>query len=320
MRIVVTGGAGFVGSHLCDVLLGEGHSVLCVDNFFSGQQSNIKHLLSHERFELREHDVIQPLEVDGDVDQIYHLACPASPLFYQKDPIYTSKTAVLGCMNLLELARAKNARILYTSTSEVYGDPLEHPQTESYKGNVNPHGIRSCYDEGKRMGESLFFDYHRFHGVDIRVCRLFNSYGSRMRIGDGRVVSNFVVQALRRQPLTVYGSGDQTRSFCFSSDTVAGIRALMNTEDFTGPVNIGNPNERTIRSLAELVTQKVAAVMNQEPVAIVSKPLPADDPTRRMPNISLAKEKMNWEPTIDLEVGLDSTIMHFKEVLAAELE
>merc|ERR1711879_549760 len=292
MRIVITGGAGFVGSHLCDVLIEEGHTVWCVDNFFSGQKHNVEHLQGHERFTLIEHDVIEPFTLDSEVDQVYHLACPASPLFYQKDPIYTSKTAVLGCMNMLEFARAKNCRILFTSTSEVYGDPLEHPQNESYKGNVNPHGIRSCYDEGKRMGESLFFDYHRFHGVDIRVCRLFNSYGSRMRIGDGRVVSNFVVQALRKQPLTVYGSGDQTRSFCYSSDTVDGIKRLMNTEDFTGPVNIGNPNERTIMSLAQLVSSKVAALTGEAPVEIVSKPLPADDPTRRMPNIALAKEKM----------------------------
>ena len=306
-RVLITGGAGFIGSHLCERLLGDGYDVLCVDNYYSSTKDNIAHLLDHQRFEVIRHDVTFPLYVE--VDQIFHLACPASPVHYQRDPVQTTKTAVHGSINMLGLAKRTGARILLTSTSEVYGDPLVHPQTEDYWGNVNPIGPRACYDEGKRAAETLFFDYHRQHNLDIKVVRLFNTYGPRMHPQDGRVVSNFIMSALTGAPLTVYGEGEQTRSFCYVSDLVDGLIAMMNTgSDVTGPINLGNSGEFTIGELANIVIEKT----NSNSL-IDYLPLPVDDPIRRQPDITRAKASLGWEPTIALSEGLDTTIAHFKE-------
>ncbi|GHU92418.1 NAD-dependent dehydratase [Spirochaetia bacterium] len=306
-RILVTGGAGFIGSHLCERLLHSGAEVICADNFFCSTKENISHLLPNPRFELLRHDVTFPLYVE--VDEIYNLACPASPVHYQKDPTSTLKTSVHGAINMLGLAKRVKAKILQTSTSEVYGDPEEHPQTETYWGHVNPIGIRSCYDEGKRAAECLFFDYHRQHGVAIKVARIFNTYGPRMHPNDGRVVSNFIVQALQNRDITMYGDGSQTRSFCYVDDTVTGLIALMNdTEpDFTGPVNLGNPGEFTMLELAEKIL-----VLTESTSKIVFRPLPQDDPARRKPDITLAKSALNWTPHVALEEGLRKTIAYFK--------
>jgi UDP-glucuronate decarboxylase len=308
-RVVVTGGAGFLGSHLCDRLIERGDSVICLDNFFTGSKANVAHLLTHPRFEIIRHDVVEPILVEA--DQIYNLACPASPVHYQYNPVKTVKTNVMGVIHMLGLAKRVRARILQASTSEVYGDPKEHPQRESNWGNVNPIGIRSCYDEGKRVAETLMMDYHRQNGVDIRIIRIFNTYGPRMSVSDGRVVSNFIVQALRNEPITIYGEGTQTRSFCFVSDLIDGMWRLMNTEGLTGPVNVGNPNEFTIRELAEQVI-----CLTGSKSEIVRRPLPQDDPVQRQPDISLAKEKLGWEPTVQLREGLLSTIEYFRQVLA----
>ncbi len=306
-RVLVTGGAGFIGSHLCERLLGDGYDVLCVDNYYSSTKDNIAHLLDHPRFEVIRHDVTFPLYVE--VDQIFHLACPASPIHYQRDPVQTTKTAVHGSINMLGLAKRTGARILLTSTSEVYGDPLVHPQTEDYWGNVNPIGPRACYDEGKRAAETLFFDYHRQHNLDIKVVRLFNTYGPRMHPQDGRVVSNFIMSALTGAPLTVYGEGEQTRSFCYVSDLIDGLIAMMNSgPEVTGPINLGNPGEFTIGELANIVIEKTNSDSKIDYV-----PLPVDDPIRRQPDITRAKEILGWQPTIALSEGLDTTIAHFKE-------
>lgn len=305
---LVTGGAGFIGSHLCEALLARGEQVLCVDNFFTGRKQNIAHLLANPYFELVRHDITSPLMLE--VDRIYNFACPASPVHYQYNPVKTIKTNVMGALNMLGLAKRVKARILQASTSEVYGDPAIHPQVEEYWGNVNPIGIRSCYDEGKRVAEALFFDYHRQNKVDIRVIRIFNTYGPRMLVNDGRVVSNFVVQALRNQPITLYGNGNQTRSFCFVSDLIDGIIRMMNCEDFTGPVNLGNPGEFTIKELAEHVIELTGSSSTLE-----YKPLPENDPTRRQPNIALAKEKLGWTPTVPLREGLKTTINYFDDLL-----
>jgi UDP-glucuronate decarboxylase len=305
MRILVTGGAGFLGSHLCDRLINEGHEILCLDNFFTGRKQNIDHLLPNPKFELIRHDVIDPFKVE--VDQIYNLACPASPPHYQYNPIKTTKTSVMGAINCLGLAKRVRARVFLASTSEVYGDPNVHPQSESYWGNVNPIGRRSCYDEGKRCAETLFFDYHRENGVDIRVVRIFNTYGPRMLADDGRVVSNFIVQALKGENLTVYGDGSQTRSFCYVDDLIEGFVRLMNQDKTVGPVNIGNPGEFTMLELAELVLKKVGGKSK-----VTNLPLPADDPKQRRPDISLAKEFLGWEPKVPLEEGLDRTIEYFR--------
>lgn len=305
--ILVTGGAGFLGSHLCDRLINEGNKVICVDNLYTGSVDNIRHLMANSNFTFIEHDVVDAIDVE--VEQIYNLACPASPPHYQADPIKTAKTSVFGALNLLELARKYNARILQASTSEVYGDPQVHPQPESYRGHVNTIGIRSCYDEGKRMAETLFFDYHRQHNVDIRVMRIFNTYGPRMNPNDGRVVSNFIVQALNGEDITIYGDGTQTRSFCYVDDLIEGMYRLMNTEDFTGPVNIGNPGEFTMLELAEKVIELTGSSSK-----LVYRPLPSDDPLQRKPVIELAKEKLDWEPTIMLEEGLKKTIEYFKSI------
>ena len=306
MRILVTGGAGFLGSHLCERLLDEGHEVTCLDNFFTGRRRNVAHLTGNPKFELFRHDVVDPFKVE--VEQIYNLACPASPVHYQYNPIKTVKTSVMGAINCLGLAKRVKARILQASTSEVYGDPDVHPQPESYRGNVNPIGPRACYDEGKRCAETLFFDYHRENGVDVRVIRIFNTYGPRMLPDDGRVVSNFIVQALKGDDLTLYGDGSQTRSFCYADDLVEGIIGVMNQEDEVGPVNLGNPAEFTIRELAEKVLEKTGSASR-----IVEKPLPADDPTQRRPDVSLAEKLIDWAPSIDLDSGLDRTIAYFKE-------
>lgn len=306
MRILVTGGAGFLGSHLCERLLDEGHEVTCLDNFFTGRRRNVVHLTGNPKFELFRHDVVDPFKVE--VEQIYNLACPASPVHYQYNPIKTVKTSVMGAINCLGLAKRVKARILQASTSEVYGDPDVHPQPESYRGNVNPIGPRACYDEGKRCAETLFFDYHRENGVDVRVIRIFNTYGPRMLPDDGRVVSNFIVQALKGEDLTLYGDGSQTRSFCYADDLVEGIIGVMNQEDEVGPVNLGNPVEFTIRELAEKVLEKTGSSSR-----IVEKPLPADDPTQRRPDVSLAEKLIDWAPSIDLDSGLDRTIAYFKE-------
>ncbi len=304
-RILVTGGAGFLGSHLCERLVREGHEVLCVDNFFTGRRINVAHLLKEPGFELMRHDVTFPLYVE--VDQIYNLACPASPIHYQFDPVQTTKTSVHGAINMLGLAKRTRARILQASTSEVYGDPTIHPQTEDYRGNVNPIGPRACYDEGKRCAETLFFDYYRQHKTEIRVARIFNTYGPRMHPNDGRVVSNFIVQALKGEPITIYGEGTQTRSFCYVDDLIEGLIRLMNQDEITGPVNIGNPRELTIRELAEMVLAKVGGKSQ-----LIKKPLPEDDPLQRQPNITLAKAKLGgWEPKVKLEDGLDKTIAYF---------
>lgn len=305
---LVTGGAGFIGSHLCEALLDRGEEVLCLDNFFTGRKANIKHLLANARFELIRHDITDPIVLEA--DRIYNFACPASPVHYQYNPVKTIKTNVMGALNTLGLAKRVKARVLQASTSEVYGDPAVHPQVENYWGNVNPIGPRSCYDEGKRVAESLFFDYHHQNKVDIRVIRIFNTYGPRMLVNDGRVVSNFVVQALRGEPITIYGDGEQTRSFCYVSDLIRGIIGMMDCEDFTGPVNLGNPVEFTIKQLAESVIALTGARSE-----LVYEALPENDPTRRKPDISLAKEKLEWEPTVALADGLKPTIAYFKSVV-----
>lgn len=309
-KVLVTGGAGFLGSHLCDRLLARGDDVLCVDNFFTGSKKNVAHLLQHPYFELMRHDVTFPLYVE--VQRIFNLACPASPVHYQHDPVQTTKTSVHGAINMLGLAKRVKARILQASTSEVYGDPEIHPQPESYWGKVNPIGIRSCYDEGKRCAETLFFDYHRQHNLDIKVMRIFNTYGPRMHPNDGRVVSNFIVQALRGEDITIYGNGQQTRSFCYVDDLIDGmVRFMDSPAEFTGPVNIGNPGEFTMLELAE----KVLA-LTQSKSKLIFMPLPADDPKQRQPNIELAKSALDWQPKVSLEDGLRETIAYFREVLA----
>ena len=309
-RILITGGAGFLGSHLCDMMLARGHRVLCVDNFFTGTQRNVDHLRDNTRFELMRHDVSFPLYVE--VDEIYNLACPASPIHYQRDPVQTTKVSVVGAINMLGLAKRTKARIFQASTSEVYGDPSVHPQTEDYWGNVNPIGIRSCYDEGKRCAETLFFDYRRQHGLAIKVARIFNTYGPRMHPNDGRVVSSFIVQALRGQDITIFGSGEQTRSFCYVSDLLAGFVTLMDTpNDVTGPINIGNPVEFTMLELATLVIELTGSRSR-----IVHMPLPADDPRQRRPDITLARQQLDWEPKIQLREGLEKTIAYFDAQLA----
>lgn len=309
-RILVTGGAGFLGSHLCDRLLARGDEVLCVDNFFTGSRRNIEHLIGHKRFELMRHDVTFPLYVE--VDEIYNLACPASPVHYQHDPVATTKVSVHGAINMLGLAKRVKAKILQASTSEVYGDPSVHPQTEDYWGNVNPIGIRSCYDEGKRCAETLFFDYWRQHRLRIKVMRIFNTYGPRMHPNDGRVVSNFIVQALRGEDITIYGEGGQTRSFCYVDDLLDGMVRLMETPDeVTGPVNIGNPNEFTIRQLAERVIALTGSSSK-----LVFQPLPSDDPRQRQPDITLAGNILDWKPTIELDEGLRHTIAYFDGLLS----
>jgi len=307
-RVLVTGGAGFLGSHLCDRLVRDGAEVICLDNFFTGSKNNIAHLLSNPCFEVLRHDVVIPILLE--VDQIYNFACPASPVHYQHNPVKTIKTNVIGTINMLGLAKRLQARILQASTSEVYGDPKEHPQKESYWGHVNTTGIRSCYDEGKRVAETLMMDYHRQNGVDIRIVRIFNTYGPRMAINDGRVVSNFIVQALRNEPITLYGDGRQTRSFCYVSDLIEGIYRLMNTPDVTVPVNIGNPTEFTIRELAETVISLTGSRSE-----LVHRPLPQDDPAQRKPDISRAHEKLGWEATVPLREGLKATIEYFEKQL-----
>ena len=307
-RILVTGGAGFLGSHLCERLIGEGHDVICLDNFFTGVKDNIRHLIGHNRFELVRHDITFPVYLE--VDRIYNLACPASPVHYQYNAVKTIKTSVMGAINILGLAKRVKARVLQASTSEVYGDPSVHPQREDYWGNVNPVGVRSCYDEGKRVAETLFFDYHRMNSVDIRVMRIFNTYGPRMRPDDGRVVSNFIIQALRGEDITLFGDGSQTRSFCYVDDLIEGMVRLMHCEDCTGPVNIGNPGEFTIRELAE----KVIAITGSSS-KLVHRPLPSDDPRQRQPDITLAREMLGWQPEVKLEDGLVKTVEYFRESL-----
>ncbi len=308
-KVLVTGGAGFLGSHLCERLLNDGKEVICVDNYFTGNKENIAHLLDNPYFELIRHDVTFPLYIE--IDEIYNLACPASPVHYQHDPVQTTKTSVHGAINMLGLAKRKKARIFQASTSEVYGDPEVHPQPEEYWGRVNPIGIRSCYDEGKRCAETLFFDYHRQHNLDIKVARIFNTYGPRMHPNDGRVVSNFIVQALKGQDITIFGDGSQTRSFCYVDDLVEGFIRLMNTEaGFTGPMNLGNPGEFTMLELAEKVIELTGSTSK-----LTFKPLPQDDPRQRQPNIELAKRKLGWEPKVNLEEGLKKTIAYFKTIV-----
>ena len=308
--ILVTGGAGFLGSHLCDRLVADGHDVLCLDNFFTGSKRNIAHLIGNPRFELLRHDVTFPLYVE--VDEIYNLACPASPIHYQHDPVQTTKTSVHGAINMLGLAKRLRCRIFQASTSEVYGDPAVHPQPEDYWGHVNPNGPRSCYDEGKRCAETLFFDYHRQHKLDIKVARIFNTYGPRMHPNDGRVVSNFIVQALKREPITIYGDGSQTRSFCYADDLIEGFTALMASPSaVTGPVNLGNPVEFTMRELAELVIELTGARPE-----LVFRPLPSDDPKQRQPDITLAKDALGWQPAVALKEGLQHTIAYFDRLLS----
>ena len=309
MRILITGGAGFLGSHLCERLLDQGHDILCLDNFFTGRRRNVEHLLEKRRFELLRHDVVDPFKAE--VDRIFNLACPASPVHYQYNPIKTTKTSVMGAINCLGLAKRVKARILQASTSEVYGDPDVHPQPESYRGNVNPIGPRACYDEGKRCAETLFFDYHRENGVDIRVIRIFNTYGPRMCPDDGRVVSNFIVQALKGEDITLYGDGSQTRSFCYVDDLVEGMIRIMEQEESVGPINLGNPLEFTIRQLAEKVLEKTASASR-----LIEEPLPEDDPTQRRPDVSLVKSLTDWTPQIELDEGLDKTIAYFKKTLS----
>jgi len=310
VRILVTGGAGFIGSHLCERLLRAGHEVLCLDNFFTGGKDNIRHLLGHDHFELIRHDIIMPIELE--VDHIYNLACPASPVHYQFNPVRTIQANVLGVTNMLELAKRTRARILQASTSEVYGDPQVHPQPESYWGHVNPIGVRACYDEGKRVAETLMMDYHRQHGMQVRIARIFNCYGPRAAINDGRVISNFITQALRGEDLTVYGDGKQTRSFCYVDDMVEGIIRLMEHGDgaFTGPVNLGNPGEFTILELAERII-----AMAGSRSGLTFKPLPSDDPVQRRPDITLARQHLAWEPRVSLEIGLARTVEYFRDVL-----
>jgi UDP-glucuronate decarboxylase len=309
-RVLVTGGAGFLGSHLCERLLEQGHDVLCVDNYFTGRKDNIAHLLGKPHFEAHRHDVCFPLYVE--VDEIYNLACPASPIHYQFDPVQTTKTSVLGAINMLGLAKRVKAKIFQSSTSEVYGDPTVHPQPEEYRGNVNPIGPRACYDEGKRAAETLFFDYHRQHKLRIRVARIFNTYGPRMHPNDGRVVSNFIVQALKGEEITIYGNGEQTRAFCFVDDLIEGFLRLMATsDDVTGPINLGNPVETTVRELAETIIK-----MTGSRSKIVSRPLPVDDPVQRCPDISRARNLLEWEPRVPLAAGLERTIAFFAGLLA----
>ncbi len=307
MRTLVTGGAGFLGSHLCERLLAEGHEVICLDNFFTGRKNNIRHLLDDNRFEMMRHDVIDPFKVE--VDWIFNLACPASPIHYQYNPIKTVKTSVMGAINCLGLAKRVKARIFQASTSEVYGDPTQHPQTEDYRGNVNPIGLRACYDEGKRCAETLFFDYHRENNVDIRVGRIFNTYGPRMLEDDGRVVSNFIIQALRGEDITVYGEGKQTRSFCYVDDLIEAFMRLMTQDSTIGPVNIGNPGEFTILELAEKVIELTGSASR-----VAFSPLPADDPVQRRPDLTLAKKHLDWEPTVRLDEGLGQTIEFFRNL------
>jgi UDP-glucuronate decarboxylase len=308
-KVLVTGGAGFLGSHLCDALIDAGHEVLCVDNLFTGSKRNVVHLLDEPRFEFMRHDVTFPLYVE--VDEIYNLACPASPVHYQFDPVQTTKTSVHGAINMLGLAKRTRARILQASTSEVYGDPEVHPQQEQYWGRVNPIGVRACYDEGKRCAETLFFDYHRQHGLDIKVARIFNTYGPRMHPDDGRVVSNFIVQALRGDDITLFGDGTQTRSFCYVDDLIRGFLALMATErNVTGPINLGNPGEYTVAELAKMVIEMTGSASR-----IVYRPLPADDPRQRRPDIRVARERLGWSPQIELEQGLMETILYFDRLL-----
>ena len=308
-KILITGGGGFLGSHLCERLVSEGHDVICLDNFFTGSKANVAHLLNKPNFELMRHDVTFPLYVE--VEQIYNLACPASPVHYQHDPVQTTKTSVHGAINMLGLAKRTGARVFQASTSEVYGDPEVHPQPESYWGKVNPIGIRSCYDEGKRCAETLFFDYHRQHNLDIKVARIFNTYGPRMHPNDGRVVSNFIVQALKGENITIYGDGQQTRSFCYVDDLIEGFVRLMGTEpDITGPVNLGNPGEFTMLELAEKVLKLVGGKSK-----LAFMPLPADDPKQRQPNIELAKDKLGWEPKVSLDEGLKRTVDYFAKLL-----
>lgn len=306
-KILVTGGAGFIGSHLIDRLIERGDHVICLDNFFTGQRKNIEHLLGQPNFELIEHDIVQPLD-NLDVAQIYNLACPASPIHYQENPIKTVKTSTIGMINMLGLAKRTHARILQASTSEVYGDPEIHPQPEDYQGNVNPLGPRACYDEGKRVAETLCMDYHREHNIDIRIARIFNTYGPRMHPNDGRVVSNFIVQALQKQPITLYGDGEQTRSFCYVDDLVDGLMKMMDQEKEIGPINLGNPNEITMKELAKIILE-----LTKSTSTITYQPLPADDPHRRQPDISLAKKVLHWQPTVSLEDGLQKTITYFRE-------
>src|SRR3990172_8390336 len=307
-RILVTGGAGFIGSHLCERLLELGNEILCVDNFFTSRRNNILHLLVNPMFEFMRHDITWPLYVE--VDEIYNLACPASPIHYQFDPVQTTKTNVHGSINMLGLAKRLKVKILQASTSEVYGDPTEHPQRESYWGNVNPIGVRSCYDEGKRCAETLFFDYHRQHKLNIRVVRIFNTYGPRMHPNDGRVVSNFVLQALRNDPITIYGSGSQTRSFCYVDDLVSGLIAMMDQDDIVGPVNLGNPEEYSIKDLAMMIRERAESSSE-----IVYNPLPQDDPVRRKPDITLAREKLGWDPRFSIREGLLQTIEYFRKTI-----
>jgi UDP-glucuronate decarboxylase len=308
MPTLVTGGAGFLGSHLCERLVKQGEEVICLDNFFTGRRKNVAHLLDYKNFEVMRHDVVDPFKVE--VDRIYNLACPASPIHYQYNPIKTVKTSVMGAINCLGLAKRVGARILQASTSEIYGDPEVHPQPESYRGNVNPIGLRSCYDEGKRCAETLFFDYHRENKVDIRVIRIFNTYGPKMRPDDGRVVSNFIVQAIRGEDLTLYGDGSQTRSFCYVDDLIDGMMGVMEQEESVGPVNLGNPTEFTIRQLAEAVLGRIVTTSK-----ITQEPLPADDPTQRKPDISLAQKLLSWNPSVELTAGLDRTIPYFREII-----
>lgn len=311
-RIAITGGAGFLGSHLCERLLEEGNDVICIDNLFTGRKDNIRHLMDNPYFEFIRHDITEPLYVE--VDQIYNLACPASPVHYQYNPIKTAKTSVMGALNCLGLAKRCNARILQASTSEVYGDPEVHPQPESYRGCVNPIGIRSCYDEGKRMAETLFFDYYRQHRVDIKVVRIFNTYGPRMSINDGRVVSNFIVQALRGEDITIYGDGTQTRSFCYVDDLINGMIKMMDSkEGFTGPVNLGNPEEFTMLQLAEYIIR-----LTKSKSQVVFKPLPQDDPMQRRPVIEMAQRELNWMPTVNIKGGLENTIAYFRDKLGLQ--
>lgn len=310
-RIVVAGGAGFLGSHLCELLLSQGHEVLCVDNFFTSSRRGVEHLLDYKRFELLRHDVTMPLNVEA--DEIYNLACPASPVHYQHDPVQTTKTSVIGAINMLELAKRLRAKVLQASTSEVYGDPIVHPQTESYWGNVNPIGPRSCYDEGKRCAETLFFDYYRQHQVRIKVVRIFNTYGPRMHPNDGRVVSNFIVQALRGQDITIFGDGEQTRSFCYVSDLIDGMHRMMqSSDDIIGPINLGNPVECTVRALAESIIALTGSRSK-----LVTRPLPADDPRQRQPDITTARDVLGWEPTVAMREGLIHTIAYFDALLAS---
>lgn len=311
IRVLITGGAGFLGSHLCDRLIRDGHDVLCLDNFFTGSKQNVEHLLNRPSFELMRHDVTYPVSVE--VDQIYNLACPASPIHYQLDPVQTTKTSVHGALNVLDLALRLKARVFQASTSEVYGDPEQHPQQESYWGRVNPIGPRSCYDEGKRCAETLFFDYYRQHNLDIKVVRIFNTYGPRMHPNDGRVVSNFITQALKGENITIYGDGSQTRSFCYVDDLIEGfVRVMASEKSVTGPINLGNPGEFSILGLAEKIIQLTGSKSQ-----IIFMPLPIDDPKQRQPDIALAKEKLSWQPKVNLEDGLKETISYFKNLLNA---